>query len=110
MLALIGATVALAPVQDAGTRRAWFVAALVCSLAGDVLLMLPSDRFIAGLAAFLVGHLCYVAGFWAHGPGGIAFLVAAVVVAVVVVRSAAASWAPWSADASSASPWRCTWW
>ena len=33
------------------------MAALVCSLVGDVLLMLPTDRFVAGLAAFLVGHL-----------------------------------------------------
>jgi len=82
---LIGAAVALAPVHDAGARRVWFVAALVCSLAGDVLLMLPTDRFVAGLAAFLVGHLCYVAGFWADGPSGIAFVVASAVVVVVVV-------------------------
>ncbi len=43
-----------------------------------------TDRFVAGLAAFLVGHLCYVAGFWAHGPGGVSFAVAAAVVVVVV--------------------------
>ncbi len=85
LVALVGTALALSPGHDAGARRAWFVAALVCSLAGDVLLMLPADRFVAGLAAFLVGHLCYVAGFWAHGPGGLAFLVAVVVVAVVVV-------------------------
>ncbi|HLM95544.1 MAG TPA: lysoplasmalogenase [Acidimicrobiales bacterium] len=84
LVALIGTTVALSPVHNAGARRAWFVAALVCSLAGDILLMLPTDRFVAGLAAFLVGHLCYVAGFWAHGPGGVAFAVAAAVVVVVV--------------------------
>ena len=68
-MALIATALALTPAHDAGARRAWFVAALVCSLAGDVLLMLPTDRFVAGLAAFLVGHLCYVAGFWTHGPG-----------------------------------------
>jgi uncharacterized membrane protein YhhN len=39
----------------------WIVAGLVFSLAGDVLLMLPSDRFVAGLASFLLGHLCYIA-------------------------------------------------
>ena len=32
------------------------IAGLICSLAGDVLLMLPSDRFIAGLMSFLVAH------------------------------------------------------
>ena len=34
-------------------------------LAGDVLLMLPSDRFVAGLASFLVGHLAYTVAFTA---------------------------------------------
>jgi uncharacterized membrane protein YhhN/pimeloyl-ACP methyl ester carboxylesterase len=33
------------------------------SLVGDVLLMLPADRFAAGLAAFLVAHLCYLWAF-----------------------------------------------
>lgn len=41
----------------------WLLAALVFSLAGDVLLMLPGDRFTAGLAAFLVGHVAYLAAF-----------------------------------------------
>jgi uncharacterized membrane protein YhhN len=29
--------------------------------------MLPRDRFVAGLAAFLLGHLAYIAGFQAAG-------------------------------------------
>lgn len=39
------------------------VAGLLLSTAGDVFLMLPKDRFIAGLASFLAGHLCYIAAF-----------------------------------------------
>jgi len=39
------------------------VAGLGCSLAGDVLLMLPADRFAVGLVSFLVAHLCYIAAF-----------------------------------------------
>jgi uncharacterized membrane protein YhhN len=39
------------------------IAGLVFSMAGDVLLMLPPDRFVAGLAAFLIAHLCYIAAF-----------------------------------------------
>jgi uncharacterized membrane protein YhhN len=43
---------------------AWMiVGGLLFSLAGDVLLMLPSDRFAAGLASFLVAHLFYIAAF-----------------------------------------------
>jgi uncharacterized membrane protein YhhN len=41
---------------------------LLFSLAGDVWLMLPSDRFGAGLASFFVAHLCYVTAF--AGPAG----------------------------------------
>jgi uncharacterized membrane protein YhhN len=44
------------------------LAGLVLSLAGDVWLMLPSDRFAAGLASFFVAHLCYVVAF--AGPAG----------------------------------------
>ena len=58
MVALIGVAIALDPFDPA--VRAWFVAALVLCLAGDVFLMLPQDLFVAGLASFLLGHLCYV--------------------------------------------------
>jgi len=36
---------------------------LVFSLAGDVFLMLPRDRFREGLASFFVAHLFYIAAF-----------------------------------------------
>jgi len=39
------------------------LAGLLFSLAGDVFLMLPSDRFIAGLGSFFVGHIFYVGAF-----------------------------------------------
>jgi uncharacterized membrane protein YhhN len=38
------------------------MAGLVCSLVDDVLLMLPSDRFVAGIVGFLVAHLFHTAG------------------------------------------------
>ena len=47
--------------------RAWFVAALVLSLAGDVFLMLPKDLFVFGLGAFLLGHLAYIVGLHVDG-------------------------------------------
>jgi uncharacterized membrane protein YhhN len=40
---------------------------LLCSLAGDVLLMLPRDRFVAGLGAFLLAHVCYIGAFSSPG-------------------------------------------
>ena len=75
LLALLVVAIAIDPADD--TVRWWFVAALAASLAGDVLL-LDSDRFfVAGLAAFLIAHLLYVAGFvaaadWRWGAAGLA--------------------------------------
>jgi uncharacterized membrane protein YhhN len=39
------------------------VLGLALSLLGDVALMLPRDRFVVGLAAFLGAHLAYLAAF-----------------------------------------------
>jgi uncharacterized membrane protein YhhN len=61
MIPLIAAALLLDPERDA--QRAWFVIALVFSLAGDTFLMLPRDAFVAGLGSFLLGHLAYIAGF-----------------------------------------------
>jgi uncharacterized membrane protein YhhN len=53
----------LAPGASADSYRELIVLGLVFSLAGDVFLMLPSDRFLPGLASFLVAHLLYIAAF-----------------------------------------------
>lgn len=47
-------------------RRA-IVAGLALSWVGDVCLMLPRDRFVAGLAAFFGAHLCYITAFLSLG-------------------------------------------
>jgi uncharacterized membrane protein YhhN len=83
MVGLIGVALAIDPVYS--DMRAAFVIALVCSLVGDVFLMLPSDRFVAGLAAFLAAHLAYTAGF-VVGPGSVGGLaVGALITAVVAI-------------------------
>ncbi|HKA93281.1 MAG TPA: lysoplasmalogenase [Acidimicrobiia bacterium] len=81
LVALIGVALALDPAH--GDVRAWFVLALALSLAGDVFLMLPSDRFVAGLAAFLLAHVAYVIGLTRHGGSAGALVVAAVPVVIV---------------------------
>ena len=52
-----------APRAGAPRLRQGIVAGLLLSLLGDVLLMLPGDYFVAGLASFLLAHLCYLAAF-----------------------------------------------
>jgi uncharacterized membrane protein YhhN len=81
LAALIGVALVLDPTH--GDTRAWFVGALVLSLAGDVFLMLPSDRFVAGLAAFLLAHVAYVVGLTRHGGSALAVAVAAIPVVIV---------------------------
>jgi len=81
LAALIGVALALDPTH--GDTRAWFVVALVLSLAGDVLLMVPSDRFVAGLTSFLLAHVAYVIGLTRHGGSAGALLIAAIPVVVV---------------------------
>jgi uncharacterized membrane protein YhhN len=57
------AVTGLAQQRAAGYAYA-VVAGLAVSVVGDVLLMLPRERFIGGLAAFLVAHLLYIWGLW----------------------------------------------
>ena len=82
MVVLIAAALALDPVD--GTQRAWFVAALVLSLAGDVFLMLPKDLFVPGLASFLLGHLAYIAGLWSGDTSTTGLLVGAAIIVVAL--------------------------
>jgi uncharacterized membrane protein YhhN len=67
LVALIVVALALHPTDDA--QRAWFVVALVLSLAGDVFLLPDIDRFVPGLASFLLAHVAYIVGFAVAGDG-----------------------------------------
>ncbi|HEX2078923.1 MAG TPA: lysoplasmalogenase [Longimicrobium sp.] len=66
---LLLALAAAARQPAAGGYQALVCAGLLFSLAGDVFLMLPRDRFVAGLASFLAAHLFYVAAFAPRPPG-----------------------------------------
>jgi len=84
LVLLIGVALSLDPAEVA--VRAAVVVALVFSLAGDVALVVPAERwFVVGLASFLVAHLAYVAAFWLEGVALGALLAGVVVVAVAVL-------------------------
>src|SRR5437879_2084432 len=87
LAALVAVALALNP--ERADVRAWFVAALILSLAGDVFLMLPGDLFVPGLASFLLAHVAYTVGFDIHAGSAAALAVACV--AVVVVGAVLAS-------------------
>ncbi len=83
MVVLIAATLAITD-PDPNTARPLFLLALLASLAGDVFLMLE-DRFVAGLASFLVAHVFYVLGFLLMPFSPLAFIIG-LVIAVVTYR------------------------
>jgi uncharacterized membrane protein YhhN len=99
--AATAALVGVAATLDAGhgDTRAWFIAALVVCLAGDVFLMLPTrpnrfDGFVPGLGSFLFAQLAFTVGFALHGGsageyvlGGALVTVAAVPLATRFVRA-----------------------
>jgi uncharacterized membrane protein YhhN len=55
------------PDPPTGFYKAAIAAGLLFSLAGDVFLMLPNDRFLAGLISFAVAHLVYIVAFSSVG-------------------------------------------
>jgi uncharacterized membrane protein YhhN len=74
----------------------FFLPGLAFSLAGDVCLLLPGKRwFVAGLAAFFLTQLCYIAGLNPTLPRALppypvlGFLIVVVLVGVVLFRSIA---------------------
>ena len=90
LLALAAARTASA--VSSGYRRL-VTLALLASLVGDVLLMLPGEHFLAGLGAFLVAHLCYLAAFATparflrHRTGVVLFAIVATLVLSLVLPS-----------------------
>lgn len=89
VICLIGVALAIEidPGGASNVERGIIIAALGASLVGDVVLMTPDARFEAGLAAFLLAHLLYIAALapdFDIGPGLIAgFLIVALGFGVV---------------------------
>lgn len=53
-----------------GRYRVAVLVGLICSMAGDTFLMLPGDRFLPGVASFLLAHLAYLMAFTSSAPFG----------------------------------------
>jgi uncharacterized membrane protein YhhN len=62
----------------------FFTLGLFFSLIGDVCLMLPGEQFIAGLVAFLIGHVCYIIGFNFETPPITVITIAMVIVVALI--------------------------
>ena len=68
----------------------FIICGLIFCLGGDVFLALPQERmFLCGLISFLLGHVCYVVGFfWIANMGIMTFigLVTTTVVGILIYR------------------------
>lgn len=84
MVALTAAALSMGAADTAPGR--WLLAGLVLGLLGDVALLGSSERrFMAGLSAFLLGHLAYVAAFLPVGPQSLVAALPGVVLVVALV-------------------------
>jgi uncharacterized membrane protein YhhN len=81
-LAIVFVAVRAISAGGIGKSDALLMGALLFSLAGDVLLMLPGDLFVPGLAAFLVAHVFYLALF-RQGQGWFTHRAALVIVLAI---------------------------
>jgi uncharacterized membrane protein YhhN len=84
--------VALDDVASTQASRPWFIAALLCSLLGDVLLI-PKGRkrvFLAGLVAFLVAHALFIPAWSVRGLH--TGVTAAIAVVVIIVSAVVLRW------------------
>jgi uncharacterized membrane protein YhhN len=57
----------LAPAPENALYKWAIVFGLALSLAGDIFLLLPRNRFIFGLVAFLIAHICFTLAFASDG-------------------------------------------
>jgi len=69
---------------SAGAPGRWVIAALVLCMIGDLcLLSREKTPFLAGIGAFLLGHVAYIGAFLSLGVSVVGTAVAAVVIALI---------------------------
>jgi alkenylglycerophosphocholine/alkenylglycerophosphoethanolamine hydrolase len=82
MLAILGWLWSIDGLTD---RILWFAAGILFSLAGDIFLALPKERFVAGLIAFLIAHMSYIIGL---NPTLPTIGLASVIIIIIVILTA----------------------
>lgn len=83
-LCLLGVAAWQSP-SASGLYHVAIMAGLLLSLMGDIFLMLPRDRFMAGLSSFFLAHIAYSIAFWSQLSGNIAWWLPAMLAAAGVI-------------------------
>lgn len=62
---------------------------LAFSMLGDIMLMLPSDKFLHGLASFLMAHILYLIAFISDSafPVNYLYLIPGLIIATILLRT-----------------------
>ena len=81
----------LAAAGTPGRYRTFILFGLVAAAVGDLIFLVPGDFFLAGVACFLVAHVCYIAAF-TPGVGRHGASIARLVYATLGVAMLAALW------------------
>ena len=85
-LAFLATAIALDPAS--GAARTWCCLALAFCVLGDVFLMLPTDAFVLGLAAFAAAQISFTVNFAVQDPTMTRLVIGLVVVLPVVLMLA----------------------
>ncbi len=81
----------LAAAGTPGRYRTFILIGLLASAVGDLIFLVPGDLFLAGVACFLVAHVCYIAAF-TPGVGRHGATLARLIYATLGVAMLAALW------------------
>ena len=65
------------------------ISGLAFSMLGDMMLMLPADKFLHGLASFLVAHIFYLIAFISDSvfPVNFLYLIPGLLVGVIILKT-----------------------
>lgn len=68
--------------------KVMIISGLAFSMLGDVMLMLPTDKFLQGLASFLVAHILYLIAFISDSafPVNYLFLIPGLIIGVILLK------------------------
>ena len=76
------------PAEVSSVYRYLIISGLAFALLGDIFLMLPKDRFLYGLASFLVTHILYILAFISDSgfPVSYLYLIPGLIVGVIILK------------------------
>ncbi|NQT61855.1 MAG: lysoplasmalogenase [Candidatus Marinimicrobia bacterium] len=69
--------------------KVMIISGLAFSMLGDIMLMLPTDKFLHGLASFLLAHILYISAFVSDStfPVNYLYLIPLLIIGALILRT-----------------------